>query len=770
MRSGSRTLAAALLLVAVGFGGLILRDAHVRIESARAMETARAREAVIDASLGTEAYLDSTRARLRRFVHERDTELRALWERPWDGVLYGALSKSLREYLPSASHLTLADNVGEPWLEDPVEGIDEACRDTLAHYARTGSAPALRLHGTDNAQVTGFDLTDVLHFDLVVALDAPRDADLKTEEAFLVLVQVRASALTRSFESWRPEQHQLLLLQQESTPGTEAPRWRAFDADALPTPLEAVEVLASRAVPGTAWRIADALPAEVWLQRQIRAVGHTAALGGLGLLAMVLLGLWLRQMARDRAAVVRTLAEVRDSMEREVEERTKALRRTEDLLVFQSRHDMLTGLPNRRAMMERVEAMIDRVGGKSEKAALLLLDLDQFKLINDTWGHDVGDALIRRVAVLLKTRVGAEGFVARMGPDQFGVLIGGVGAEAARKQADALCREIRTMEFRHRDRILWITASVGIVDLCTHGRSAQQALRCADLACHTAKGRRPGSVCVYSGTDLATARRSSDMQWATRVAHALVEKRIRFHCQPIVPICAQEEAPRYECLVRMLDRKGKVIPAGAFVSAVECFGNPMDLDLEIVRQVCQWVALPGNEVRVNINLSGATLSEEEALRRVMHLVEDSRVDPRRLCFEITETAAVSQPAHARRFMDRLRALGCEFALDDFGTGLSSFGYLREFETEYVKIDGAFVRNIHKSHLCRVLVSAIHDIAKALGRRTVVEFVESEEELAVLREIGIDYGQGYLFGAPVSVSDLTNLPHSATVSPSAQQIA
>jgi diguanylate cyclase (GGDEF)-like protein/PAS domain S-box-containing protein len=429
-------------------------------------------------------------------------------------------------------------------------------------------------------------------------------------------------------------------------------------------------------------------------------------------------------------------------------------------LSHQANHDSLTGLTNRRAFDQRLTETLRSARALGGSHALLYVDLDQFKLVNDTCGHLAGDELLKQLARLMQSRVRSGDTLARLGGDEFGVLLENCPQEKAVAIAEDLLGLIREHRFRWQGTLFTVGASIGIATIDPARENGAEALSAADMACYVAKELGRGRVHLSRDSDRDMEQRRTEMQWVGHVKKALDEDRFVLYCQPVVPLRDTEHAPpHFEILVRMVDDHGKLIPPGAFIPAAERFNVMPALDRWVVDHAFAWMQtwvarlFTSPAPVFNINLSGNSLSDPGFLD---YLAERARpLGPlcRSVCFEVTETAAITQLAGASDVIERLRALGFHFSLDDFGSGLSSFAYLKHLKVDSLKIDGLFIRDMHRDPVDLALVRAMNEVGHAMGIVTVAEYVESEEVVNLLRAVGVDYGQGYALAAPVPLSDL-----------------
>ncbi len=417
-------------------------------------------------------------------------------------------------------------------------------------------------------------------------------------------------------------------------------------------------------------------------------------------------------------------------------------------LEYQATHDTLTALYNRNKFETLLQKMLS--GSLLEKGnqALLYLDLDQFKVVNDTCGHTAGDVLLRQLSNLLKADLCDACTIARLGGDEFGVLVDSCTLESATAIAQSLLDTINTFHFIWQDKHFDIGASIGLVMLESELKSdVSGALGAADSACYIAKDLGRNRIHVYQWTDKDLTTRRTEMNWVSPITQAIQHDQLQLWRQKIVPLTANGKT-HYEVLVRMELEDNELVPPGVFIPIAERYGLAPAIDRWVIRNT---IALLGERAELDcvtgINLSGASFTDESLPAYIEKLLVKYTVAPELICFEVTETAAITNLIRAQVFITTMRSLGCSFALDDFGSGMSSFAYLKNLEVDYLKIDGEFVRNIDTSKVDRAMVQAINQVGKAMGIQTIAEFVESEEILAELTAIGVDYGQGYVLHKP-----------------------
>lgn len=459
--------------------------------------------------------------------------------------------------------------------------------------------------------------------------------------------------------------------------------------------------------------------------------------------------LWVRETARSMVD-----PEGRPAALIVCEDITESHRLSEQLF-HEASHDALTGLVNRRVFEQRLQRVLATAQAEKTEHALCYLDLDQFKLINDACGHVAGDELLRQLSALLQGVVRKRDTVARLGGDEFGILLERCPLENGKRVAGAVCKAIEDFRFVWEGRSFGIGVSIGLVHIDEASEGVASVLRAADAACYAAKDSGRNRIHVYRHDDAAVARRRGEMRWVTRLNQALDENRLFFEFQPIVGIgpAGAEEGAHYELLLRLRDEDGRTVLPGTFLPAVERYNLSVRLDGWVVATALEWLRRhPAHLQRLHlcaINLSGLSLADEGFLGLVVRRFQETGVPPSKICFEITETAAITHLSSAMAFIKAVKALGCRFALDDFGSGLSSFAYLKFLPVDFLKISGVFTRDILSDGLDLAIVKSISEVGRAIGTKTVAEWVESEAVLARLTrpDLGIDYVQGFSIGRP-----------------------
>lgn len=426
---------------------------------------------------------------------------------------------------------------------------------------------------------------------------------------------------------------------------------------------------------------------------------------------------------------------------------------------YQATHDPLTGLINRSEFEHRLSEALHQANLDDSHHVLLYMDLDQFKIVNDTCGHAAGDALLQQLQLSLKDHIRQNDTLARLGGDEFGVLLKNCNLENALKVAETLRRTIQNFDFVWQEKSFRVGVSIGAVSVDRHSGGISGLLSDADSACYLAKERGRNRVQLYKDTDKELAHQHGEMLWVTRLNEALNKDKFELFCQPIVAVYPSgSKQYHFEILIRLREQEDQLIPPGAFIPAAERYNLNTQLDQWVIDHTFDYLQQQHqtkNKFRFSINLSGKSLGDTALLEHIVNRLRNGDVDGDDICFEITESAAVMSLSTARLFMESLQVFGCRFSLDDFGRGMSSFSYLKNLPVNYIKIDGSFIREIIIDPVSRAMVNAINQIAHTMQLQTIAEYVENQPILEELQRMKIDYAQGYHICKPFPITELSN---------------
>lgn len=430
-----------------------------------------------------------------------------------------------------------------------------------------------------------------------------------------------------------------------------------------------------------------------------------------------------------------------------LEEEVADLKVMEARLKFSIDHDDLTGLSNRRKLEQAIEMSLMQVRNFKTNSVLMYIDLDRFKVLNDSEGHGAGDTLLIQIAGTLRRFFSPKDTLVRIGSDEFAVLIDNIQTPMVLEKAEAIRAELDGYHFEHMGNDYHLSASIGIKLI-----SAEKDLIPGDIlshanqACYTAKERGRNRVHVHNPTDTEMYDLRHNVLWAPRIRAALQQENFLLEFQPIYSV-ALNRISHYECLIRMKDETGTVFAPNEFIPVAERMGLVEQIDFWVINHVFDLMRTMPTDISFNINLSANIFLDHHLYPLVERKLAETGICPKRIVFEITETSAVSNFEQTKAMVNRLRSLGCSFALDDFGAGFNSYSYLKHFPVEMLKIDGAFITDLEHDEVDQVLVKSMIDVAHQLGKKTVAEYVERQSTMDLLKKLGIDYIQGYIVGKP-----------------------
>ena len=432
-------------------------------------------------------------------------------------------------------------------------------------------------------------------------------------------------------------------------------------------------------------------------------------------------------------------------------------------LNYRASHDYLTGLKNRLFFESQLDKSLQEIQTSNNPCSLMYLDMDKFKIINDTCGHHAGDEVLRQIATILTESVPSSAMVARLGGDEFAIILPMLELDEAHKVAETIISAIAKHYFLWEEHHFSLGISIGLTELSTFSRDGVQALNCVDSACYTAKQSGRNRIHVYE-EDKQEELRREEVVWVTKVQDALRdETRFCLYAQLIKPVDGDDNYLHYEILTRMIDENGELAPPAKFIPIAESYNLADKIDMIIITKTLNWLKNhPEHVLKLNmcsINLSGQSLGDPKFIEDLVQLLTHSSLPLEKLCFEITETVAIGNFSNASKLINSLKKLGCKLALDDFGTGLSSFGYLKRLNVDYLKIDGVFVKDMASDEQDFGIVKTIHELSHLFGKKTIAEYVENEDIIEKLKEIGVDYAQGYHLGKPMPIDMMALLSTS-----------
>lgn len=418
------------------------------------------------------------------------------------------------------------------------------------------------------------------------------------------------------------------------------------------------------------------------------------------------------------------------------------------LMAHQARHDELTGLFNRREFEHQLRCSLENNRPDERGDVLCYFDLDQFKVVNDTCGHVAGDELLRQITHLMRENIRESDVLARLGGDEFGLILNNCCIDKAIEIASVLHNEIREYRFVWEGKTFDVGASMGLVKISHEIGSMHEVMSAADSACYVAKDKGRNRIFAHTIDDHELINRQGEMSWVHKVHDAFEQDRFRLFRQAVMPLSDGQDPMHYEVLIRMRNERDEIVMPMAFIPAAERYNLMPEVDRWVIRKSLALIALDDKCLaRYNINLSGKSINDDSFRSFLLAALEDSDVCPERICFEITETAAIVNLTSATEFIVALKEIGCSFALDDFGIGLSSFSYLKSLPVDYLKIDGSFVKDMIEDPVDLAMVECIAQVGRVMEIKTIAEFVESQAIRDELSKLGVDYAQGYHIAHP-----------------------
>ena len=425
-------------------------------------------------------------------------------------------------------------------------------------------------------------------------------------------------------------------------------------------------------------------------------------------------------------------------------------------LTWQAKHDVLTGLNNRHVFDKRLEELFE-TANDGEHHFLLYMDLDQFKVVNDSSGHSAGDEMLRQLAALMQEQLHTRHLLARLGGDEFGLLLEDCTLDESLEIANNLLDSISKFRFLWQDASFSVGISIGLVEMFGFSGTLTELLSAADAACYKAKEEGRNRLHVFQQDDQELARRRGEIAWVSQIEAALEENRFHLFYQKILSLSDDDRKFCFEVLLRMTDKDGELITPGLFIPAAEHYKLMPLIDRWVIRHTLRWLSDPSIKRdclgSCSINLSGQSIADPHMKDFILDQLKRSAVPAEMICFEITETAAITNLSQATNFMGVLHDAGCQFALDDFGSGMSSYGYLKRLPVDYLKIDGEFVRDMANDKISHAMVRSIHEIGHIMDKKTIAEYVEDEEILDMLKKLGVNYAQGYAIHRPQALEDM-----------------
>ena len=731
-------LGAALLALA-----LLVTHYSQQIHRLQTTQRDMAERAVANAADQIERHLNNQKRLMRYFV---EANAQHLSEIAWNGTTPAPKTpvwKELEKLYPGLLDFTIANDKGVLLLSGKQELTSADCQTDIDFFAQQHHQRNIYLHTTADGGHAHYDLLE--HFEAA-----------HSNNQLILVLKVRPDPILEILRNNSPASHTLLLLNNN----TETVELSSADvatnhSSRSMADIDLRRIAAKRKISGTRWQLQDEVSDHIYRDYS-KSLINRLAVTFLGLLFLSAFLLWrMRREEQRRLDTEEALLTAREELESQVSARTEELLEKHNELEYLVAHDPLTGLLNRREFETAIVQTLDEAHSTHLASALCYVDLDRFKTVNDTAGHAAGDELLRQLSIILKRHIRQEDRLARLGGDEFGLILHNCSLNNAATIAEKLRNEVKQFKFSWQGMQFEVGASVGIVPITDKSENAQALLSAADAACYAAKKHGRNQVHLYAQDADQQDENARMMKRSQDVAEARNSGRLLLYCQPIKHIApAKHKTIAFETLVRMLDRSGNLLQPAEFVHAAERFGHMPDLDYWVTEESLKWLSTAPDGVRLNVNLSGQTLSNPKCADQFEQLLNDYGDLQQQICFEITETAAVGSFSQARDFISRLRQHGCGFALDDYGSGVCSFSYLRNLPVDSLKIDGELIQAVVKDPVAVAMVSSISRMAKAMKLRCIAEFIENEQLLTQIQAMGIEYGQGYYIGKPAPLADLT----------------
>jgi len=465
------------------------------------------------------------------------------------------------------------------------------------------------------------------------------------------------------------------------------------------------------------------------------------------------IGTLVQSFSKMREAIQKYQTELRTEVD-EHKNTAQELYKQKEQATYHASHDVLTGLYNRREFEMRLAESIDESHIHGNFHALVYMDLDQFKVVNDTCGHIAGDTLLKQLASLLIHRVRDTDVLARLGGDEFGLLLKNCPLERAKIISEEICRQIQDFRFDWEGQLYRIGVSMGLVPITPTSDDMTALLSAADTACYAAKDMGRNKIHIFSDEDVEVSQRQGEMQWVSEISKAIEDQRLILFYQAVNDISQPHtKTEYYELLLRMQSKSGDIILPGAFLPAAERYNQIESIDRYVINYICNYLSQSKTSKCFAVNISGASISNESFLPYVTDMLKKYNVNGSNIVIEITESVIISNLHSAKEFISTLRKHGCKFALDDFGMGLSSLEYLKHLDIDYLKIDGYFVRDIDTDPIDKEMVRSITEICRIMKINSIAEFVETEEIYQQLCQIGVNYIQGYWISHPQPLIEL-----------------
>jgi len=700
-----------------------------RFDEYRDQERNLAESSAYATSSHIQLYVKGLRKLLKLYHRANQDQFGVLANNPENEQLRLKLKQGLKLYFPELLNFTISDKNGVNLLPDPESFIGRGCQNDIDVFSKDQHPNEVFIHSNPNPEAYHFDI-----------LSRNKINNFPESILFVSLQTIKIQTLLKL---GAPENLQFVIVRRDKPKRIEinAEGTRAnVNRDIFLSDEELGQVLSSQPISGTRWQIMAIQDIEAKIDRknELRSLSYQ-----LYALCVFISVLFLHSSYR-RFRAEQNIIKNNQDLELKYLERTNELE-------YQATHDSLTGLVNRKEFERRLAETIHMVKSEEENAIIMYLDLDQFKVVNDTAGHVAGDELLRQVSSLLKSQLRRGDTLARLGGDEFGILLSFCSLDRATKIAESLRLSIDQYFFDWQGHTYSIGVSIGMLEIDIYISDNAEVMSLVDTACYQAKDNGRNRVYVYNPDDTQIKTRRSEMFWAEEALNAISKGNIVLHGQKIIGLSEADGIEWSEVLVRMKSNETLVYP-DSFIPALERFGGIFELDKCVLTLAAKMLSGKSN-YRLSVNISGNSVSNSDLVPLIQETIKKYHLDPTQLCFEITETATIGNLKQAKIFIHEIKSMGCLIALDDFGTGMSSFSYLKNLEVDLVKLDGSFVRDIDTDAIHYTMVESINAVSKIMSRHTIAEYVENAAVEKALIKIGVAYGQGYHLHKPEPLQQL-----------------
>ncbi|NMP30696.1 EAL domain-containing protein [Thalassotalea sp. M1531] len=700
-----------ILLTSLIFLALVLWNAYSSVQLHKSYQHALMKSVTDSVLADYQEYLAQLRTDVIHFQGQNYTQIAALANK---GPLaskeeYMQLLKLMKNQFSDLRLFAIIDNNAQGVLKHITGDFLDDCKDEIRTTVDVGSQEHLFLHRSSNS----------IHYDLLEPLNIPG------KQGWYFFVAFNTTVFESLLIKYQLPHQELFLLRTDLIGKIELSTTTTTDEHIAGIEMSAEEVQMFsfvKEIPGTRWQLAIRQEPNYQSSILVKSVIKALILWLFASAIILAFYLFQRQRARSHYAIKKALE-------------------------FNATHDALTGLMNRATFEQSLTNFISQAKDNPTHGVVLLVDIDQFQLINNGYGYAVGDSVLNFLSIELKRYLPENVACSRLGNDEFAILVPDLSFEHAQACANKLKQFINDLSYVTEESLIKLTASIGVLHIDTDQISRERIFNSLAQAVRIAKEKGRNRAQLYQSDDQALIQHAQEMSVIKDIDAALNENRFMLYRQHINALQGDINIPKYEVLVRLKSRQDEIIPPDHFIPACEKFGLITKLDRWVIEATCKSIADTGDNGHYSINLSGITLADKDIKEFVSNMFEKYHINPNRIGFEITETYAITHLESATKFIGQMSEMGCEFSLDDFGSGLSSFSYLQQLPVHHIKIDGSFIKDICNNRLNQVFVETMHKLAKEMGKDCIAEFVEDKATQEHLIELGIEFAQGYYHHRP-----------------------